>query len=837
MFDSNIYKQNNNYLVIKELENFVQLVHKKSRVEIVVIMNKGEVPEVSLGVKTPVFNNKGTSHSVEHMILGQYEKNSNRSIQSLICELGGSFQGYTGLDRTVFSFFCSNQRNFLRILDIGVSAILNPLFEQRVFNYEIYRLNSDKKNAGAIIREMTYEWTKKNRWDEYQVLNSLFNCGSNIFPRGGFPKDILLLTLEDIQEYYNTFFYGDNIKIIMKIPSFKVEYLDVLNVYLGKIVYKINHPNVKFENQRMQAKNLIYPKQMRTITAAICKLEKPKNYGIEFLFSRILKKSLLYFDTIGVINKNWKINITLHPYYIFGLGLINSKYSFEVEKYLRNKIDILINNIQYQINTYKDLEFTLDFPKLTCIMDAWLRGCDPLKYLEKPLKVDILNYSNNFINNIRCFSMFVHMRNGYSIKRIFDEFPKPSYAFCNKSENIILRDIFFNKQNYDEYFNYKNPLGNKLSRYKGLFKFINYQSTQSKKNIKIYIEYKIRCELDMLILTLIKYFSSFLGLFASDVELFATRFYGESFGLLLNYTYEFNDKISEEINYDLFLLNYDLRVIAKLIITNEKNIFFPSTSIINCLIDRCASSLCSYGRFLGIKSDLTFISMCNDFKCGKYNINYNLFGEIWGIYVSDTNLLENEPSIEKYFGFMNHPLREYDLNHIKKSQRYGDYLNIGHVAVGYSWKENSIIATASWFFISELFTRENMRIINRTFGTAYSSFSIFNPIDRLFFLCTKSDINPELTIKKFKNLNSLVREFFYIQNESVNSIINNLINKLNNDIFEKENKDLFIIVKSNLYILWKKNIIYELKKMYNLDDIIEIAIDSIENISDIIIGI
>ncbi|WP_446371310.1 M16 family metallopeptidase [Coleofasciculus sp. G3-WIS-01] len=171
--------------------------------------------------ETPGLN--GISHQLEHLM---FKGTTNRPIQfgRLLSALGAESNAFTSYDQT--AYYNTVKRDKLEALLI--------LEADRMQNTQI---NSEQlaTEKGVVISELEgYENDPEYRLDR-AVMGQLFPNHAYGLPVGGTQDDVERFTLEQIQDYYRTYYSPDNATVII-VGDFETDrVLNAVNQYFGTI--------------------------------------------------------------------------------------------------------------------------------------------------------------------------------------------------------------------------------------------------------------------------------------------------------------------------------------------------------------------------------------------------------------------------------------------------------------------------------------------------------------------------------------------------------------------------------------------------------------------------
>lgn len=167
----------------------------------------------SILLKTPLENDYGLSHIIEHGLL--YGSKDENSKYGIFCNFDNNYftnysSAWTFPDRTMFTINSYIYNDYLKLIEKYLQVVFNPGFlsDDNIFY----------KYKDEVYNEMKGYFCKSNNISLYYSQKHLYNNVFYKYFHGGLPNSILNVTLEQLKEYYNKyynlsntylFFYGD----------------------------------------------------------------------------------------------------------------------------------------------------------------------------------------------------------------------------------------------------------------------------------------------------------------------------------------------------------------------------------------------------------------------------------------------------------------------------------------------------------------------------------------------------------------------------------------------------------------------------------------------------
>lgn len=233
-------KNNNEKLVFQ---------HEKSGAKLYFENNKSDVKAFSIGFRTPIENDKGIPHILEHAFLaGGSEK---YPVKQLIKELGNGvlcsdLNGLTFPDRTQYPFSTIDEKEFTQLMDVYLDMIFNPyflkdknIFEEEGWHYSINDENEAIQYNGVVYNEMQGTTYSLGNMIYNGECRSLFPDSSYKYVSGGSLEAIPKLTFEEVKDFYEKYYQPSNSYIVMVGDMNILDKLQLINDnYLKNYNYK-----------------------------------------------------------------------------------------------------------------------------------------------------------------------------------------------------------------------------------------------------------------------------------------------------------------------------------------------------------------------------------------------------------------------------------------------------------------------------------------------------------------------------------------------------------------------------------------------------------------------
>ena len=220
------------------------LKHKKTGARIVLLSNEDDNKVFNIGFRTPVNNDTGVPHIIEHTVLCG---SKNFPLRDPFMELvKGSLNTFlnamTYPDRTVYPVASYNDKDFKNLMHIYMDAVFNPniyktdkIFKQEGWHYELNDENEPLEINGIVYNEMKGVYSSIDGIASRVTAQSLFPDTTYQYESGGDPEHIPELTYEEYLDFHRRYYHPSNSFIYLYGDMDMSERLDWIDEnYLGK---------------------------------------------------------------------------------------------------------------------------------------------------------------------------------------------------------------------------------------------------------------------------------------------------------------------------------------------------------------------------------------------------------------------------------------------------------------------------------------------------------------------------------------------------------------------------------------------------------------------------
>ena len=198
--------------------------HKKTGAKVLVFENSDENKVFSVGFRTPVTDETGVPHIIEHTVLCGSEK---YPIKDPFMELAkGSLNTFlnamTYPDKTIYPVASTNAQDFNNLMSVYMDAVFKPniykeenIFKQEGWHYELISPEDELKINGIVYSEMKGVYSSADGVLDRITLSSLFPDNGYSAESGGYPEAIPTLTYENYLDFHRRYYHPSNCYIYL----------------------------------------------------------------------------------------------------------------------------------------------------------------------------------------------------------------------------------------------------------------------------------------------------------------------------------------------------------------------------------------------------------------------------------------------------------------------------------------------------------------------------------------------------------------------------------------------------------------------------------------------
>mmetsp|Transcript_38256 Transcript_38256/g.108150 ORF Transcript_38256/g.108150 Transcript_38256/m.108150 type:complete len:1127 (-) Transcript_38256:27-3407(-) len=197
--------------------------HKNTGAEVVSIQTVDHNKAGAIVFRTPVTNNRGTPHVLEHCVLGGSKKYPTKAPPPIDrleeSSLFSFLNAETYNERTLFPVASPNLKDFHNLMEVYIDAVFNPMFleEERIFKQEGWHHSLQDASkpeevdfVGVVLSEMRGALADSEARLELTIDQQLYPATTYSHHSGGIPEELLELTFEQTKAYYHQFYHPSN---------------------------------------------------------------------------------------------------------------------------------------------------------------------------------------------------------------------------------------------------------------------------------------------------------------------------------------------------------------------------------------------------------------------------------------------------------------------------------------------------------------------------------------------------------------------------------------------------------------------------------------------------
>lgn len=219
--------------------------HIKSGAKLIYLQNQDENKVFSINFRTPVYDNTGVNHIIEHSVLCGSEKYPVKDPFLIMTKqsLNTFLNAYTGADFTMYPVASRNNKDFENLMGVYLDAVFHPniskdsrILKQEGWHYEVNKDTGELNYNGIVYNEMKGTYSSPQVILSNNINKSLFKETSYSFESGGNPENIPELSYEKFIQTYKKYYIPSNSSIYLY-GNLDIEktlkYID--NNYLSKL--------------------------------------------------------------------------------------------------------------------------------------------------------------------------------------------------------------------------------------------------------------------------------------------------------------------------------------------------------------------------------------------------------------------------------------------------------------------------------------------------------------------------------------------------------------------------------------------------------------------------
>ncbi len=201
-----------------------QLEHVKTGGKVIYFENNDRHKAFDVVFKTPVHDNTGVNHVLEHSVLSGSAKYPSKSPFMTMAQTSVNTyaNALTYTDKTAYPFSSQNDKDFDNLMNVYMDAVFAPkivqdekLFQREGWGYEIDAKTGKIGYKGVVFSEMKGSMSNPGSilYDAYK--KNLFPQTKFAFNSGGNPENIVTLTHKQLADTYKKYYNPSNALIYL----------------------------------------------------------------------------------------------------------------------------------------------------------------------------------------------------------------------------------------------------------------------------------------------------------------------------------------------------------------------------------------------------------------------------------------------------------------------------------------------------------------------------------------------------------------------------------------------------------------------------------------------
>lgn len=245
------------------------IIHKKTKARFLLVSNSDTNKVFNIGFRTPVYNDTGVPHIIEHTVLcGSKQFPAKDPFVELVKgSLNTFLNAMTYPDKTIYPVASYNDKDFMNLMHVYLDAVFYPniyknrmIFEQEGWHYEIESPDAPLTINGVVYNEMKGALSTPEQVLFGEIQSSLFPDTNYASESGGNPEVIPTLTYEDYLDFHRTYYHPSNSYIYLYGDFNVSECLEFIDKnYLSNFEYKSVdsqiRPQESFEKMHVERKH------------------------------------------------------------------------------------------------------------------------------------------------------------------------------------------------------------------------------------------------------------------------------------------------------------------------------------------------------------------------------------------------------------------------------------------------------------------------------------------------------------------------------------------------------------------------------------------------------
>jgi len=211
--------------------------HVRLGTELLYMENDDEERAFCIGFKTPVFDNTGVNHILEHSVFNGSKNYPTRDVFAMLLKSTSStfINAMTYPDKTVYPIATTYESEFKKLMSVYMDVVFYPRVytNKNVFMQEGWRYEFDKNGKltynGVVFNEMKGALSGTDRLFWYHTFAHIFPDNFYKYESGGDPKSITRLTHKKLVSHHKKYYHPSNARIFIYGKTELLKHLDFID--------------------------------------------------------------------------------------------------------------------------------------------------------------------------------------------------------------------------------------------------------------------------------------------------------------------------------------------------------------------------------------------------------------------------------------------------------------------------------------------------------------------------------------------------------------------------------------------------------------------------------
>lgn len=195
------------------------LKHKKSGAKVAVLENDDRNKVFYIAFRTPLMNNTGVQHIMEHSVLMGSERYPLKDpfMKLDASSLNTYLNAMTYSDKTMYPVASCNDKDFKNLMSVYADAVFCPgvLTNDKAFRQEGWSVQLEDENAeiaynGVVYNEMKGAYSSCERVMYKELAAAIFPDTNYAYDSGGNPEEITELSYEEFVRFHKEYYHPSN---------------------------------------------------------------------------------------------------------------------------------------------------------------------------------------------------------------------------------------------------------------------------------------------------------------------------------------------------------------------------------------------------------------------------------------------------------------------------------------------------------------------------------------------------------------------------------------------------------------------------------------------------